>query len=67
MDEPRIVELESHPTVAVRLAIPFRELDLSAVFARELPRLAGHLVSHHEAGRHGEDDPRCIRLGTIAH
>ena len=44
MDEPRIVELESHPTVAVRLAIPFRELDLGAVFARELPRLAGHLV-----------------------
>ena len=45
MEEPRIVELEAHPTIAVRLSIPFSELDLGAVFARELPRLAGHLLS----------------------
>jgi AraC family transcriptional regulator len=44
MEDPRIIELEAHPTIAVRLSIPFRELDLGAVFARELPRLAGHLL-----------------------
>jgi GyrI-like small molecule binding domain len=44
MEDPRIVELGARPTIAVRLSIPFSELDLSAVFARELPRLAGHLM-----------------------
>jgi len=43
--EPRVVELEARPTIAVRLSVPFSELDLGAVFARELPRLAGHLMS----------------------
>jgi AraC family transcriptional regulator len=31
--------------VAVRLSIPFSELDLGVVFARELPRLAAHLMA----------------------
>ena len=45
MEEPRIVELETRPTVAVRSSIPFSELDLGAVFARELPRIASHLIA----------------------
>lgn len=45
MEGPHITELEARPTLAVRLSIPFSDLDMGAVFARELPRLAGHLLS----------------------
>jgi AraC family transcriptional regulator len=44
MEDPRIIELEARPTIAVRLSMPFREADMGALFARELPRLAGHLM-----------------------
>jgi AraC family transcriptional regulator len=43
MEDPRIIELEARPTIAVRLSMPFAEVDMGALFARELPRLAGHL------------------------
>lgn len=38
--EPRIVELESQPAVAVRLRQPLDELDLDALFTRYLPAVA---------------------------
>jgi effector-binding domain-containing protein len=43
MDEPRIVGSEPRPTVAVRVRTSPAEL--GAMFAREIPRVAGQLVA----------------------
>jgi effector-binding domain-containing protein len=45
MEDPRIVALEARPTIAVRLAEPAAQADMGALFARELPRLATHLMA----------------------
>jgi effector-binding domain-containing protein len=43
--EPRIVELASQPTVAVRIQQPMVQLDLASAFARYLPKVGERVSS----------------------